>query len=107
MSVLSKSREPERCQLLLFYLMLLLMVASGLQAGDRMRGEMAFQHWRPRLEAFLLQIRARAVTGLGLIQFPRESLGEETSQAQAYLYSGASGKWGQVQLSGLVSSRGG
>lgn len=36
---------------------------------------------------------------------------EETSQAQAYLHSALlalmSGKWGQVQLSGLVSSRGG
>lgn len=36
---------------------------------------------------------------------------EETSQAQAYLHSASlapmSGKWGQVQLSGLVSSRGG
>lgn len=36
---------------------------------------------------------------------------EETSRAQAYLHSASlapmSGKWGQVQLSGLVSSRGG
>lgn len=32
-----------------YSLMVLLMVASGLQAGDRMRGEMTFQHWRPRL----------------------------------------------------------
>lgn len=33
----------------LFRLMRLLMAASGLQAGDRMRGEMTFQHWRPKL----------------------------------------------------------
>lgn len=50
--------------------MLLVLVASGLQAGDRMRGEMTFQHWRPRLPAFLLQIRARAVTVLGLSTIP-------------------------------------
>lgn len=70
MSVLCKSRELESCQLFLFYLLLLVLVASGLQAGDRMRGEMTFQHWRPRLPAFLLQIRARAVTVLGLSTIP-------------------------------------
>lgn len=43
------SRELGRCQLCSFYLLPLLMVASGLQAGDRMRGEMTFQHWRARL----------------------------------------------------------
>lgn len=68
--MLCKSRELESCQLLLFYLLLLVLVASGLQAGDRMRGEMTFQRWRPRLPAFLLQIRARAVTVLGLSTIP-------------------------------------
>lgn len=66
-----KSGELQRSQLFLFCLMLLLLlVASGPQAGDRMRGEMAFQHWRPRLPAFLLQIRARAVTVFGLSTIP-------------------------------------
>lgn len=31
---------------------------------------MTFQHWRPRLSAFLLQIRGRAVTVLGLSPIP-------------------------------------
>lgn len=33
-------------------------------------GEMTFQHWRLRLQAFLLQIRARAVTVLPLSTIP-------------------------------------
>lgn len=107
--MLCKSRELERCQLPLFYLMLLVMVASGLQAGDRMRGEMTFQHWRPRgLWAFLLQTRARAVTVLGFSTIPT-GIGNRWGRRypRPKLISGLSGKWGQVQLSGLVSSRGG
>lgn len=33
-------------------------------------GEMTFQHWRPGLQAFLLQIRARDVTVLLLSTIP-------------------------------------
>lgn len=72
------SWELGRYQLLLFCL-LLLMVASGLQAGDQMRGEVTFHHWRGSLGAFLLPIRAGAVTGLRL---PHNSHGNRWGRRQ-------------------------
>ena len=96
------SWELGRCQLLLFCL-LLLMVASGPQAGDQMRGEVTFQHWRGSLGGLPAASKSQSCDRpQAPAQFPRESLGEETAQAPAYLHSGASGKWGQVRLSGLV-----
>ena len=102
--------ELGRCELVLFclLLLLLLLVASGLQAGDRMQSKMTSQPWRLRLGGLPAAKESQSCDRPPApAQFPRELLEEVTPQAPAYLQSGASGKWGQVQLSGLVSSRGG